>query len=263
MNAVPNLPDAIRAILGGAPYTTDHIGMSDAQVRLYPDKVLKILPDNGESAREVDVLRWLAGRLPVPRVLACERQEGRLWLLMTRLTGRMTCDESMLSDPAALTGILAEGLRMLWAVPTGECPIRCDLDAKLRIARDNVEQGLVSVDNVEPETFGPGGFRDPEHLLYWLESNRPPEELAFTHGDFCLPNIFFENGHVSGFLDLGKAGLADPYQDLAIGVRSLRHNTDGTYGPRIDFDPMALFDRLGLRPDTEKLRYYTLLDELF
>ena len=253
----------ICSILGDKPYTTDAIGMSGAQIRLYPDMVLKIMPDSEEAAREVRVLRWLRGRLPVPQVLACERQNGRLFLLMTRLPGKMTCDEALLTDPAALTEILAEGLRMLWAVPTGECPIRCDLDTKLRMARQNVEQGLVDAEHVEPETFGPGGFRDPEHLLRWLEGNRPPEELCFTHGDFCLPNVFYENGHISGFLDLGKAGLADLYQDLAIGVRSLRHNTDGTYGPRIDFDPMALFDRLGLRPDTEKLRYYTLLDELF
>ena len=257
------LPNSIYEMLADEPYVSDDIGMSGAGIRLYPDKVLKILPDDEEAANEANVLRWLTGRLPVPRVLACERQDGRLYLLMTRLTGRMTCDESLLSDPAALTDILAEGLRMLWAVPVAECPFVCDLDTKLRMARANVERGLVDVDEVEPETFGPGGFRDPEHLLHWLEDNRPPEELVFTHGDFCLPNIFYENGHISGFLDLGKAGLADPYQDLAIGVRSLRHNTDGTYSFKSDYDPMALFDRLGMKPDREKLRYYTLLDELF
>jgi len=43
--------------------------------------------------------------------------------------------------------------------------------------------------NVEPETYGENGFENPEEFLQWLKENRPDEELTFSHGDFCLPNI--------------------------------------------------------------------------
>ena len=50
----------------------------------------------------------------------------------------------------------------------------------------------------------------------------------FVHGDFCLPNVFFADGKVSGFIDLGDAGIADRWYDIALGYRSLKHNVDGT-----------------------------------
>lgn len=39
----------------------------------------------------------------------------------------------------------------------------------------------------------------------------------------------------------------------------------GHFGGKVypDFDPDMLFDALGIEPKPEKLRYYTLLDELF
>lgn len=61
---------------------------------------------------------------------------------------------------------------------------------RLEAAEYNVMHGLVDLDNVEPETFGPNGFRNPEELLKWLKNNRPDEDIVFTHGDYCLPNIF-------------------------------------------------------------------------
>ena len=47
------------------------------------------------------------------------------------------------------------------------------------------------------------------------EENKPKEELALSHGDYCLPNVFFKDGKVSGFIDLGASGVADKYLDIA------------------------------------------------
>ena len=217
--------------------------MSGASVRLYPDAVLKTARDDEAARREAGIMAWLHGRLPVPEILACVRENGLQYLLMTRLPGKMLCDDSLLAQPHRVTGLL---------------------DAELSIARRHVERGEVDVENTDPATFGPGGFRDPEHLLLWLEANRPEEELRFTHGDMCLPNLFTENGRLTGFLDLGGAGLGDLYRDYAIARRSLRDNLDGHHGRACPgFDADILFEALGLTPDREKLRYYALLDELF
>ena len=84
-----------------------------------------------------------------------------------------------------------------------------------------------------------------------------------THGDFCLPNLFTDGKRFTGFIDVGKTGAGDRWTDLALGWRSLKHNSDGHYGKVYpDINPDDLFRAAGIEKDEEKLRYYILLDEL-
>lgn len=258
------VPESIQKIVDKEEYTTENIGMSGAGVRIYRDKVLKISRDDENARREAGIMDWLRGRLPVPEVIACERRDGLQFLLMTRLPGVMLCDRAVLSDPVAAARLLARAIEAVRAVDASQCPYRADLDTELAIAREHVERGEVDVENTDPATFGPGGFKSPAHLLDWLVRNRPEETAAFTHGDMCLPNIFVKDGAVSGFIDLGGAGIGDPYRDISLARRSLRDNLDGHHGHILPgFDPDILFTNLGVTPDRDKLRYYLLLDELF
>ncbi len=242
----------------------DSIGMSGSSVLLFEDKVCKIEASGEVSEREYHILQWLKGRLPVPEVFCQGKQNNKNYLVMSKLPGEMSCEEQYMQRPEVLAEALAEGLKMLWQVDASDCPYISNLDEKLRMAAYNVEHGLVDVDNVEPDTFGPDGFADPKALLDWLVANRPEEELVFSHGDYCLPNVFLKDDHISGFLDLGRAGTADKYQDIALCWRSFLHNFDGTYGTCYgEVNPDILFEKLGMEPDREKLRYYRLLDELF
>jgi len=252
------LPDAIRLALEEDAFREDAMGKSTASVLLFPHQVLKIQPDGDEARNEVDMLRWLRGRLPVPAVLAHAVEGNTSYLLMGRCPGEMACDTGYFETPETLVELLANGL-------VGGCPSRQGLTQKLAQARYNVDHGLVDLEDAAPSTFGHGGFRDPAHLLEWLERNRPVEESVLSHGDFCLPNLFGAGSRPTGFIDLGKAGVADRWCDIALCYRSLSANLEGRYGgvPRPRFDPGPLFDALGLEPDEEKLRYYILLDELF
>lgn len=258
------MPASIRKIVSGLPYTENKTGLSGATVLMYPNLVLKAGKPNALTEGTVRMLEWLQGRLPAPRVEAYENADGLYWLLMTRIPGKMACDPAYLSAPDRLVSLLADAIRMLWQVDIRDCPRARTLDLELAHARWSLENGLVNFDRAEPETFGPGGFESPEKLLRWLEENKPPLEPAFSHGDCCLPNIFFSGSQVSGFIDLGDSGVADRWRDLALCHRSLKHNTDGTYGTSVPaLKPESLFDALGIRPDWDKLRYYLLLDEFF
>lgn len=258
------LPERILPHVAGRAYALDGVGHSGSTIALFDDRVLKIESDGEESAAALRMMTWLDGRVPVPRVIASAKENGLCYTLMTRVTGEMACAPQLIRAPQMLAGVLADALRMLWRVPVADCPVRCTLDEKLRRARARVEAGLVDVGDVEPETFGPGGFESPAALLCWLETHRPPEDVVLSHGDFCLPNVFIENGRVSGLIDLGRAGTADRWQDIALCLRSLRDNARGRFGASYPgFDEELLLRKLGLAPDREKIRYYLLLDELF
>lgn len=259
------LPSSIASIIGNRPYQLDDVGLSDSQVLIFDDMVLKIQPDTQESQNERFSMNWLHGKLPVPKIIRSECHDGISYLLMSRVEGEMSCASQYINNPDLLVDILAEGLKMLWSVDAKSCPCDNRLDKRLKSAEYIVQNGLVDLDNVEPDTFGENGFKNPTELLLWLKENRPEEDIVFTHGDYCLPNLFAKNRHVSGFIDLGKAGLADRYQDIAICYRSIKHNLAGLYGGHepIEYNADTLFERLGIEPDWDKIRYFTLLDELF
>lgn len=260
-----DFPDKIKQYIETENYKEDAVGMSEASVLIFDDKVLKVESICEESEREVRIMQWLSGKIPAPEVLCSEQKDSKNYLLMTKLPGKMSCDEEYMRQPELLAEALADGLKLLWKVDVSDCPYSASLDEKLRMAKYNVEQGLVDVDNVEPDTFGPNGFENPQALLDWLIANRPEEEPVFSHGDYCLPNVFLQDGKVSGFLDLGRAGVADKYQDIALCYRSFLHNYEGKYGGGSygEVNPEIIFEKLGIKPDWEKVRYYILLDELF
>ena len=260
-----NFPPKIKQFVADKPFEIDEIGLSGNQVLIFEDMVLKIEDDVTAMNEQVELLRWLDGKLQVPEVLAYEVLDRKSYLLMSRIAGEMSCDTHYLEHPEVLLEALACGLKMLWSVDVSDCQRRHDLDIQLNEARIRVENDLIDVDDAEPTTFGEGGFDNPRHLLEWLEENRPTEELVFSHGDYCLPNVFLKDGQISGFIDLDHSGVGDKWQDIALCYRSLKHNFDGTYGGKVyeDFNPDMLFEKLGIEPDWDKIRYYILLDELF
>ena len=81
-------------------------------------------------------------------------------------------------------------------------------------------------------------------------------DRVFTHGDFTLDNLLIEGGAVVGCIDVGRAGVADRYQDLA-----LLWNCLGEFG--LDLQA-RLFAQYGIdRPDPRRMGFHLLLDELF
>lgn len=259
------IPSNIKNRIGNRPYVLDTLGRSQAQVILFDTMVLKIERQGEEAERERKIMAWLKDKLPVPEILCSAREEGMDYLLMSRIDGEMSCSAQMLQNPSQLAQLLAQGLKMLWNVDCSNCPCSYPIAHKLKVAEDRVREGLCTTEDAEPETYGKNGFQNPAHLLQWLKENKPPEEPVFSHGDYCLPNIMVKDRKVTGFIDLGRSGIADKYQDIALCYRSLKHNFDGTYGGAVyeDFDSGILFDALKIKPDWEKINYYILLDELF
>lgn len=265
MNTEIYIPSEIKEQIKGRDYEIDRVGLSGSTVIKLPDMVLKISKDSPASRNEVRIMRWLEDKLPVPKVIYHAAEAGKGYLLMSRVSGRMGCDRYYLERPDELKVLLSDTLKALWRIDISECPTRQSLDNDLARAQDNVAKGLVDFEDVDKWLLADGGFTSFESLLKWLNKARPDIDSVLSHGDLSLPNLFFDGGRLTGLIDLGDTGAGDRWRDIAIGLRSFKHNLEGRYGIKTfpDYDVRALFDELEIQPDADKIKYWLLLDELF
>ena len=270
------LPESIREKVSGKDFRIDDLGKSGSRIFLFDDCVLKceklLEPSDTEADpfredqdQTVEVMRWLHGKLPVPEVLAYEKDEKYRYLLMSKIEGSVACNSYYMEHPKEMIPVLSDALKLLWSIDISDCPRKTDIDTVLSEAEYRVRNDLVDLSDTEPETFGEGGFKDAEELLSWLKENKPSYEPVLSHGDFCLPNVFIKDGKLSGLIDLGNTGTGDKWMDIALCYRSLKHNADGMWGGNVypDIRPEVLFEELGIEPDWDRIHYYILLDELF
>lgn len=258
------LPASIKRRIGFHKGVMDKIGCSEAQVMLFENMVLKIQPDSPAAGNEHQMLRWLQGRLPVPEIIEEAFVNGTRCLLMTRVPGKYLCDAEILDDQGRLAELVAEGLRRMWAVDIAHCPTDRSLDQRFREIEAGIRQGAITLEQArQAETYGAGGFESPAQLFEWLVKHRPKEEKVLSHGDYCLPNIFCDANGLTGLIDLGCAGVADRWVDIEKVIWSMWANSTGKFGGKCrPFDRKLLFEALGMEPDEERLRYYSLLSEL-
>ena len=251
-------PRVIAEKTAGEAFETDSVGRSDSAVLLFADKALKIEKTSSVSDNEYAILQWLDGGLRAPRVLAFARENGFNYLLMTRLEGKMAFASDM--TPEEISARLAEGLKLLRSTDISDCPCRRTFFSALKEAKKRMDDGELKA--LSPQTEE---FPDFESLYAYLEANIPEEEPVFSHGDYCLPNVFLSDDGI-GFLDLGSAGVMDKDYDVFMCLWSMRYNfvtLGGMSEERFEVCKRCFFEALGESENEEKLRFHRLLDEFF
>ena len=249
-------------MLAGYRWARDTVGESGAAVyRLYaPDRPTFFLKHGtGDAATAVADeharLTWLQPRLPVPGVVAFVADPAASWLLTTALPGR-TAYQRLEHEPgtrAETVDALAALLRHLHAIPTGDCPFDSGHALRLAHARQRLLAGLVDADDSDAEHEG----WTPEQVWEETTALLPiAADPVVTHGDFSLDNILLANDGGIGCIDVGLAGVADRYQDVAIMWNSL-----GEFGA--DWQDRFLRSYGIADLDRAKLRFHLCLDELF
>ena len=96
------LPERIFKLVDGKYYEIDDTGMSGAQILIFDQWVLKKMPVSAKNDDIVTLMKWLEGKIPAPKVIAYERDDKYNYLLMSRLTGQMSCDKYYLEHPKEL-----------------------------------------------------------------------------------------------------------------------------------------------------------------
>jgi aminoglycoside phosphotransferase len=256
-----SLPPRLARMISGYHRRRINIGQSMTDVfRLEAENknhlYLKIAPNTFAHSLvpEKTKLEWLKTRLPAPEVLFFEESEKTDFLLLSAISGvDASSGDSLKSDILQVIEQLTNGLKMIHAVSIKDCPFDERIDCKIERAEKMLINGLVDENDFDEIRLG----RSAQDLFQELIENKPrDEDLVFTHGDYCAPNIILKNGKLSGFVDWGNAGVADRFQDLALLSRSVAYNFGKEYEE-------SVFEFYGVEPDRQKIYFYRLLDEFF
>lgn len=205
-------------------------------------RFVKLAPAGNTLPDEAMRLRFAGNWAPVPELIEYGSDGETDWLMTAALPGvDATKHPWFASDPARLSRTLGEGLRRFHSlVPVNECPFDFTAPVAVSHVRARFAAGLIT----------------DEGAVAKLAENVPEGgREVVCHGDYCLPNVFFSGDVLSGYLDMGKLAIADPWWDLAMGSWSVSRNLGPIY--QQDF-----FDGYGIPPDEQRIAWYRLLYDL-
>ncbi len=187
--------------------TKTTIGRSSNDVyRLQNDTDTLYLKVGGLTVKNLgEVLELLqSSNLNVPKLIQKGIYNDMNYVLMSECSGTMIHE----IDPIIAVKVLAKGLKQIH-----------ELDIKgIKIVRDykyyknRIIEKVGNQLNIEDMRF-----------VNELESLKVEEDLVFTHGDYCLPNILYDNGKIS-FIDLDDAGVSFRYIDILDCIWSIQYN---------------------------------------
>lgn len=254
----------IRQIQGGA----SGAGLYEISGPFFKDAILKVDPfiDLAQSLEiEVKLIQWLKSQTHVPSVLYFDRvrdfvNQAYEVFVMSKLEGKNLKVWRHEWDKHEVARIYAGALRALHELPFDDCPVWVDLEARLEEVKLKIEMGSYDTDDFEEQFKGV----PVQTLLSELVDKKPTKlDLVCAHGDYCLDNIMakaIEGAGLTftGFIDMGRGGVQDRYQDIALALRSVRKHLGKTYEETF-LQAYGLIDAL----DVDKVHYYILLDEFF
>jgi len=255
------VPAGLASAVADKTWFRDRVGESGCAIYrlaggLRDDLYLKVGrgPMLDDLVDEMVRLRWLSGYLPVPPLHGFVLEADAGWMLTGRLPGQ-TAYQLLEGDPGmapALAGALGRFLRRLHTLPVERCPFNADHRLRLAAAQDRMEAGLVDEDEFDDSRHG----MSAEEVWAEMMAALPADfDRVVTHGDFSLDNLFVVDGEVTGCIDLGRVGIADRWQDLAILWNSLEEFGEDA--------AQAMLQAYGIAMNSAKLDFHLQLDEFF
>jgi aminoglycoside 3'-phosphotransferase-2 len=247
----PDVPECLHHFVASYAFERAPLGQAAETYRLVgsdrPTRYLKIAPD---LEREHERLRWAAELIPVPRPVAFAKHAQRDYLLLDELPGTPVAIATCISVADRVVHV-ARTLRELHTMSASSCPFDARVETRLVDAEANVRAGLVDESDFDAERIGRSAQAVLDELRAWPAF---AEDLVVTHGDFTLSNILV---HPTGMLDLGRLGVADRHQDIALALRDIEADFGSSWRDVFlrEYGIAAL--------DTSKLSFFRLLDELF
>ncbi|WP_453976563.1 APH(3') family aminoglycoside O-phosphotransferase [Brevundimonas sp. Marseille-Q4549] len=255
-------PNDLSALVAGRTWRRNLVGEAGAAVhRLSLDGAADLYLKHGTGDVAGDIvdeaarLRWLSSHVTTPQLVYSAADGEEAWLLTTALPGRTAYERMAAEPPRApqFAALIGGFLKTLHALPAAQCPFDSGADRRLELAKARMKAGLVDVDDFDDVHAGWSAEQVWDKMIALRPTVADP---VVTHGDYSLDNILIAEVQVSGCIDLGRLGVADRYQDLAIAWNYLD-----------EFSPdaqRAFLDAYGLtKLDQDRLAFHLALDEFF
>lgn len=262
LNKILILPEEITKLIDTSSGIEVHIGKSKSRVFRYKGKnnhfyYLKISDSENiknETLHEVQVIDWLSQKnINTAKVKSVISTEAQLFFLMSEIPGESLAELASKINPKECMRIGASFLKTLHSIDINHCPFNQRLNVIKKRVLQNIENNDVDISDFDVEN------RDKSIAQMFNEIDwELKEDLVFTHGDFCFPNIVCQNGKVNGVVDLGRAGIADRYQDIALFFRSFKTNV-GEPDIYTFLQHYELIDKI----EIDKITLFKKIDEFF
>lgn len=255
------LPIAIKNRIQGLNYKVDEIGLSNSQVYIFDDYILKISRLKFDIDNEIRVYNNLKNKLPIPDILEYEIKDGVIYLLKNKLKGKLLCDDYYMRRPDLFYKLCGEALRLLHNVDISNLDLCDSTDVIINTGLDFYHNHLIDFNTLDKEVVKE--YNNFDEIFDFLIKNKPHNDMVLTHADLCLPNIICDENHIVGFIDLGLTGISNIYHDIAILYRSTKSNFNGKYGKKYaGFAENKFYTAINTKKDEDLIKYYLLLDEV-
>jgi aminoglycoside phosphotransferase len=200
------------------------------------------------------MLNWIKDKLPVPEVVFFSTFEGKEFLLISEIEGKVSFETSSDEEKRHNIRILAEGLKKIHETELSDCPINNSPEKLIQIAKNNLEER--KIDNIKFDKRW--RKKTPEELLQEILEIKPEKyDFVLSHGDYCLPNILIKDGELNGFIDWAYGGINDRYFDFAAVAWSIGYNFGEEW---IKY----FFEDYGIEEiDWDKIKFFQMLNEFF
>lgn len=211
-------PAALRPYLRGRIY--DSSSSPEARVFFLGDTglYLKKAP-RGSLEKEAKMTSYFY-KIGLSVEVCAYLSEEEDWLLTAAADGEDATSPAYLANGRRLAVTIGEALRALHERETVGCPVPDRTGDYLRTVEENAARGVF-----DPSYLPEGIALSPAEALATVRDAAPAlTSRVLLHGDYCLPNILLRAGRVTGFIDLGGAGVGDRHIDLFWGAWTLRFN---------------------------------------
>ncbi len=220
-------PDSIRPLLSGTKLY-DSSCSRDANVIYVERDGGYYLKSSAKGTLEKEALmtRFFHGKGLAAEVIAYESTD-RDYLFTRAVSGEDGTHRAYLSEPRRLTDTFAEALRKLHEQSVVGCPVSDRMSEYLSTVKANRASAKFDLSLFGGDMPTPAEFRFTSADEAWqtVRSNAKYFRTdTLIHGDYCLPNVMFDDFAVSGFIDLGNGGVADRHIDVFWGVWTLIYN---------------------------------------
>ena len=157
------------------------IGCSDSQVikiNKNEDIYFLKIASTGLLKSEYEKLMWLNKKISkyVPEVILYEQENNIEYLITKALPGEMVCSDYYLNHPNEGIEIVIDAFNKIYSIDIKDCPFDVSLDYKLKLVKNNIDNGYILEENIDEEILKKYG--SIEGIYNYLLENKFEEEIS-------------------------------------------------------------------------------------